>query len=334
MSFLRCTLSASNDKPFRPGKLAGKFGKVSLVGWKDAMDRLRAMQIFAVVAEAGSLSGASRELGVPLTTVSRQLAALERHVGTPLMVRTTRQLALTDAGRDYLETCRSFLSELEAAEARLAGKDDAPRGKLVLTAPVVFGRLQVLPVVLDYLRRYPGVTVKMVLADRVIDLVDESIDVGVRIGALPDSAMVARQAGTVHYVVCASPAYLQTRGEPAIPRDVSKHDCVVFSGLETGGSWCFLGPKGTQRVRIRSRLSVNTAEAAVDAAIAGIGLARVLSYQVKNAIAEGRLRLVLEDFKGPAIPVNVVHRQGRLQQAKVKCFVALACELLSVRFKL
>ncbi len=150
------------------------------------MDRLRAIQIFTAVAEAGSLSAASRELGVPLTTVSRQLAELEKHVGTPLIVRTTRQLALTDAGRDYLETCRSLLSELEAAEARLAGKEDAPSGELVLTAPVVFGRLHVLPVVLEYLRRYPGVSVKMVLADRVIDLVDESIDVGIRIGALPE----------------------------------------------------------------------------------------------------------------------------------------------------
>ncbi len=201
------------------------------------MDRLRAMQIFTAVAEAGSLSAASREMGVPLTTVSRQLAELEKHVGTPLIVRTTRQLALTDAGRDYLETCRNLLSELEAAEARLAGKDDAPSGELVLTAPVVFGRLHVLPVVLEYLRRYPDVSVKMVLADCVIDLVDESIDVGIRIGALPDSAMIARQAGTVRYVVCASPAYLQARGEPASPRDLSKHDCIVFSGLETGGRW-------------------------------------------------------------------------------------------------
>ena len=252
----------------------------------------------------------------------------------PLIVRTTRQLTLTDAGRDYLETCRSLLSELEAAEARLAGKEDAPSGELVLTAPVVFGRLHVLPVVLNYLQRYAGVTVKMVLADRVIDLVDESIDVGVRIGALPNSAMIARQAGTVRYVVCASPAYLQARGEPISPQDLSKHDCIVFSGLETGGRWSFSGPKGTQRVRIHSRLSVNTAEAAVDAAIAGIGLARVLSYQVKDAVAKGRLRLVLEDFEGPGVPVNVLHRQGRLPQAKVKCFVEIACELLPARFNL
>ena len=298
------------------------------------MDRLRAMQIFTAVAEAGSLSAASREMGVPLTTVSRRLAELEKHVGTPLMVRTTRQLALTDAGRDYLETCGSLLSELEAAEARLAGKEDTPSGELVLTAPVVFGRLHVLPVVLEYLRRYPGVSVKMMLADRVIDLVDESVDVGVRIGALPDSTMVARQAGTVRYVVCASPAYLQARGKPTTPRDLNKHDCIVFSGLETGGRWAFSGPKGSQRMRIHSRLSVNTAEAAVDAAIAGIGLARVLSYQVKNAVAEGKLRLVLEDFEGAGIPVNVLHRQGRLPQAKVKCFVTLACELLPAHFKL
>ncbi len=174
----------------------------------------------------------------------------------------------------------------------------------------------------------------MVLADRVIDLVDESIDVGIRIGALPDSTMIARQAGTVRHVVCASPAYLQTRGEPASPRDLRTHDCIVFSGLETGGRWSFRGPRGVQRVPIHSRLSVNTAEAAVDAAIAGIGLARVLSYQVKSAVAEGRLRLVLEDFEGPGLPVNVLHRQGRLPQAKVKCFVALACELLPARFEL
>jgi DNA-binding transcriptional LysR family regulator len=298
------------------------------------MDRLRAMQMFAAVAGAGGLSAASRQLGIPLTTVSRQLAALERHLGTPLLVRTTRQIALTDAGRDYLETCRTVLSELEAAEGRLAGREDAPRGELVLTAPVVFGRLHVLPVVLEYLHRYAGVTVRMVLADRVVDLIDEGIDIGVRIGILADSAMVARHAGTVRYVVCASPGYLRARGAPATPKALGQHDCIAFSGLEAAGRWTFLGAKGPQRVRIQPRLTVNTAEAAVDAAIAGFGLARVLSYQVKSAVADGRLRLVLEDYEGPGLPVSVLHRQGRVPQTKVKCFVKVASEILPERLKL
>ncbi len=298
------------------------------------MDRLRSMQVFVAVAGAGGLSPASRQLSLPLTTVSRQLAALERHLGTPLFVRTTRQIALTDAGRDYLETCRAVLAELEAAENRIGGREDAPRGELVLTAPVVFGRLHVLPVVLEYLRRYSGVTARIVLADRLADLVEEGIDVGVRIGALADSAMIARQVGTVRHVVCASPDYLRVHGAPGNPRDLGEHDCIGFTGLAGGDRWTFRGSKGTQRVRIHPRLSVNTAEAAVDAAIAGLGVARLLSYQVKSAVADGLLALLLEEYEGPRVPVSVLHRQGRLPQAKVKCFVGLASELLPARLEL
>ena len=296
------------------------------------MDRLAAMRVFVAVLDAGSLSGAGRSLRMPLTTVSRQLAALEEELGARLITRTTRHLALTEPGRAYLDSCRRILGEIEAAELRLAGEQAEPQGELALTAPVLFGRLHVLPVVTAFLADFPRVTARLLLLDRVVDLVEEGIDVSLRIGALPDSSLMATRVGAIRHVTCASPAYLKRRGVPKLPQELGEHDCISFSGLSPAAQWSF--PKAKpQRVNLRPRLIVNTAEAAIDAAVAGLGVTRVLSYQVAGRLAEGSLRLILEDFEPDEIPVSLLHREDRLPQAKVQSFVAFAAPRLRKALK-
>ena len=292
------------------------------------MDRLAAIKVFVAIAEAGSLSAAGRRLSMPLPTVSRHLTALEDQVGARLITRTTRHLVLTEPGRHYLESCRRILAELEAAEQRLAGGHDEPSGELAVTAPVVFGRLHVLPIVTEFLANFPRVTARLLLVDRVVDLIEEGLDVSVRIGALPDSSLLASRVGAIRQVACASPSYLAGRGVPAAPQDLSAHDCISFTMLSPPGSWRFAGPKPQQRVTLKPRLVVNTAEAAIDAAKAGLGVARVLSYQAAASVADGSLRLILEDFEPEPFPVSLLHREDRLPQAKVQGFIALAAPRL------
>jgi DNA-binding transcriptional LysR family regulator len=259
------------------------------------MDRFAAMRVFVGVADAGSLSGAGRRLNLPLATVSRHLAALEEELGVRLLTRTTRRLSLTEPGESYLETCRRVLDDLETAERSLAGEDAEPQGELALTAPVVFGRLHVLPIMVEFLAAYPKVTARMLLVDRVVDYVEEGLDIGVRIGNLPDSSMRAVRVGAIRYVACASPAYLKRRGTPVNPRDLEVHDCISFATFSNAERWSFAGGK-PQRVAVKPRLIVNTAEAAIDAAKAGLGIARVLSYQAAAPLAERSLRLIFEDY--------------------------------------
>jgi DNA-binding transcriptional LysR family regulator len=297
------------------------------------MDRLGAMRVFAAVADAGSLSAAGRRLGVPLATVSRQLSALEEHAGTRLVTRTTRHLSLTEPGRSYLESCRRVLEEVEAAERRLAGERGEPRGVLALTAPVAFGRLHVLPIVTEFLGKFPHADVRMMLVDRSVDLIEEGLDVAVRIGALADSALVAARAGSVRIVLCASPGYLKARGKPKTPQDLAAHDCITMPLIGSDSRWT-LGPgKRARGVRVHSRLVANSAEAVVDAAVAGLGIARVLSYQAERAMAAGELVRVLTDYEGEDVPVSILHREARLPQLKVQAFVAFAAERLRKRLR-
>ena len=248
------------------------------------MDRLGAMRIFVAVADAGSLSAAGRRLGMPLATVSRQLAQLEEEVGTRLMTRTTRHLMLTEPGRGYLEACRRIIEEVDIADLKLAGERSEPTGTLSITAPIVFGRLHVLPVVTAFLAKFPRVEVRMLLVDRSVDLIEEELDVAVRIGKLGASSLISTRVGAVRPILCAAPAYLKTRGTPKKPQQLCDHDCITYSGAPTAQRWTF-GKTGAKRVeRVRARLAVNSAEAAVDAAVAGLGIARVLSYQAERAI--------------------------------------------------
>lgn len=296
------------------------------------MDRLAAINVFVAIAEAGSLSAAGRRLGMPLSTVSRYLAALEDQVRVRLITRTTRDLVLTESGRHYLESCRRLVAELEAAELRLAGEHEEPQGELAVTAPVVFGRLQVLPLVVEFLRMSPRVTARLLLVDRTVDLIEEGLDVSVRIGALPDSSLIATRVGSIRHITCASPAYLLSRGRPSSPQELRNHDCISFTALSPVERWSFAGPK-PQRVNLHPRLTVNTAEAAIDAAVAGLGITRVLSYQAARPVAEGSLRLILENFEPEEMPVNILHREDRLPQAKVQSFIAFAVPRLRKALK-
>lgn len=296
------------------------------------MDRLRAMSVFSTVAHAGSLSAGARELGEPLTTVSRLVSALEAHVGTSLLVRTTRHMSLTDAGRDYLETCRRVLEELDAAESRIGGRDHALAGEVAVTAPAVFGRVHILPIVTKFLAEHPMIDVKLQLLDRVIDLAEEGIDVALRIGALPDSTLIATRVGALGLLTCAAPAYLSKHGTPETPAALADHDCIGFSNLIGGGRWVFKSAKNGRRVvRVDLRLAVNSADAAIDAAVSGLGVTRVLSYQAEAALARGRLKTILGPYDDTVIPVHLVQRAVRHPKPHVRQFASFAAKTLRAR---
>ena len=301
------------------------------------MDRLEAMSTLLAAVEAGSLSAASRRLGMPLATVSRKVSELEAHLRTRLVNRTSRRLTLTDAGRSYVVACRRILEEISEAERAAAGEYLAPRGDLAITAPIVFGRLHVLPVVIAFLAAYPDVDIRLALSDRVVNLQEDDIDLAVRIGELPDSSLIATRVGAIREVVCGSPAYLARRGTPRSPADLRAHDCISFEGMTSPAGWKFaLGKSGksgksTVSVAIRSRLIVNTAEAAIDAATAGLGVARVLSYQVAGALRAGTLTLVLRKFEPPPAPVSLVHAGQGLLPLKLRAFLDFAAPLLKAR---
>jgi DNA-binding transcriptional LysR family regulator len=291
------------------------------------MDRLAALRVFVTVAEAGSLSAAARKLGMPLSTVSRQLKALEEELDTRLITRTTRRLVLTESGRSYAATCRQVLDELDDAGRRVAGEQAEPRGELALTAPVVFGRLHVLPIVAAFLNAFPGVAARMLLVDRVVDLVEEGLDVGARIGALPDSTLRATRVGAIRLIACASPSYLAAHGVPATPAELANHQCISFSTFTHPERWTF-GGGGKREARVSPRLVVNSADAAIDAATAGLGVVRVLSYQAQASLADRSLRRILKPFEPEAMPVNLVHREDRLPRSKVQSFIAFAAPRL------
>lgn len=292
------------------------------------MDRFESMSVLIEAVEAGSLSAAGRRLGMPLATVSRKVSELETHLGTRLLNRSGRKLTVTDAGQSYVLACRRILDELGEAERSASGEYRAPKGELIVTAPVVFGRLHVLPVVMDFLKAYPDIKIRLVQADRIIDLVEDHVDLAVRIGELPDSSMVATKVGSIRHVVCASPTYLAARGTPQRPGDLADHDCISFQGVTSSESWTFRSGKAVQPVAIRSRLVVNTAEAAIDAAVAGIGVTRVLSYQIAAPLQVGALALVLQDFEPPPWPVSLVHAGPRLLPLKLRAFIDFAAPRL------
>ena len=297
------------------------------------MDRLDAMEVLLQVVEQGNLSAAGRSLGVPLTTISRKIADLEGHLGARLLVRSNRHVTLTEAGRSYVAACKRILGEVAEAEQAASGAFTAVRGELIVTAPLVFGRLHVLPVVTEFLQIYPEVDIRLTLADRLLHLQDDHIDLAFRIGALRDSSLMAIKVGEVRRVVCASPAYLAQHGTPALPEDLGQHRCVTFTGLGNPDRWDF-GSDGLQTsVRVRSRLMVNTAEAAIDAAVAGLGLTRVLSYQMAAAQRSGHLVTVLNAHEPVASPINLVYGgQGELP-LKLRAFVDFGAQRLKERLK-
>jgi len=288
------------------------------------------MSVFVSVASLGSFSAASRALRMPLPTVSRKVSEIEAHLDARLLLRSTRKLTLTDAGRSYLADCKRILEDIADAERVASGAYHAPQGELVVTAPVVFGRLHLVPLLARFLEAQPKVDVRLVLADRTLSLVDDDIDVSLRIGVVPDGRLVAVRIGDVRHVVCASPEYLRRRGVPKSPEQLRAHDCVTFAGWQGTDAWSF--GNGVP-VHVRSRLEVNHAEAAIDAAIAGIGFTRVLSYQVAEAVRVGHLARVLKRFEPAPIPVSLLYRAEMRVTAKLRAFVDFAGPYLRARLR-
>lgn len=295
------------------------------------MDRFDAMKVLVAVVEAGSLSAASRRLNTPLATVSRKVSELEAHLGTRLLHRSSRKLALTDAGQSYFDACKRILDTVGEAERAAKGEYTAPKGSLTLAAPVTFGRLHVLPVAVEFLRAYPEIDLQLILSDRNAHILDDRIDLAIRIGELPDSSFVSSRIGEIGRVVCASPDYLAARGTPPTPKDLTAHDCVTFDILMSPDVWMFRRRDGEEAVEVHSRLTVNTAESAVDAAIAGAGITRVLSYQAAAGLRVGTLVKVLQAFEPASSPVSLVYiGQGPLP-LKIRAFIDFAAPRLKAR---
>ncbi|HSD52624.1 MAG TPA: LysR family transcriptional regulator [Burkholderiales bacterium] len=285
------------------------------------MDKLRAMDTFVRIVESGSLTAAAGALEVSGPSVVRLLAALERALDARLLNRTTRRIALTDEGRDYYERCKRILGEVEEAEAAAGNRRGAPRGLIRVTAPVLFGRMHVAPLAAAFTRTHPGVAVDFLLVDRVVNLLEEGLDLGVRIGELADSALVAVPVGEVRRVVCASPSYLARAGIPRAPRDLRTHACLRFGGLGPTHEWTFFEAGRRITVPVAGPLSGNQAEPLVDACVDGLGIGNFLSYQVAPLVAAGRLKLVLAAWCPPPVPVSVVYPHAKLLPARTRLLV-------------
>ncbi|WP_372525561.1 LysR family transcriptional regulator [Piscinibacter sp.] len=298
------------------------------------MDRLEGMKIFVAVADARGFAPAARQLGLSAPAVSRAIVALEEHVGAQLLRRSTRTVALTEVGERFHADCKRILADLAEAEASASGAYGAPQGQLAITAPQLFGRIHVSPLVLDFLAEHPLVSARTYFADHIVHLLDEGFDVAVRIAHLPDSGLTAVRVGDVRRVIVASPGYLAAHGVPRTPTDLEHHAAIGFA--INGGviaPWALYPPgaknkSGREIGHPRMQLTANTGEMGIAAALAGRGLARALSYQVADEVQAGRLRIVLSDHEPPPIPVQVVYVDGRKAAAKVKAFVAFAVERL------
>lgn len=284
------------------------------------MDRLHLMTVFVAVAEEQGFAGGARRLGMSPPAVTRAIAALEDRLGIKLLTRTTRYVRVTDAGQRYLEDARRIIHEVDEADETAAGIHAEPRGHLAVTAPILFGKLFVIPSIVDYLQRYPEMDVSAVFLDRVVNLLEEGLDVGIRIGELPDSSMKAIRVGSVRRVVCASPLYLESRGTPTHPAELAQHLVISASAVSPVVEWKFA--QGLV-VRVKPRLTVTSNDAAIETVIRGMGLTRLLSYQVAPYLASGQLQAVLTDFEPAPLPIHVIHRENRYTSAKVRTFVDL-----------
>lgn len=293
------------------------------------MARLETMEIFVAVAEEQSFAGGARRLNLSAPAVTRAVAALEERLGVKLLTRTTRYVRLTDAGQRYLEDARRIIQEANEADEMAAGINAEPRGHLAVTAPVLFGRMFVMPGIVEYLQRFQTMEVSAIFLDRIVNMLEEGIDVGIRIGELPDSSMRAIRVGQVRQVLCASPSYLAARGTPQTPADLNHHSLIVSAaGSWSAIEWKFLDGDKIMTHKIKPRLSVTGNDAAIAAAIQGLGITRVLSYQVAPFLASGQVQTLLSEYEPKPLPIHVLHREGRHASAKVRTFVDLMVERL------
>jgi DNA-binding transcriptional LysR family regulator len=297
------------------------------------MDRFESMAAFVAVARAGGFSAAARQVGVPLATVSRRVAELENALGVRLLQRSTRHVALTEAGQTFFSTCERVLGDLRDAEDAMLGEYRTPKGDLSVTAPMGFGRLHLQPVALDFLSRYPEINLRLMLVDRVVELVDEQVDIALRIAELADSTMIARPLGTVRMVVTASPAYLDSHGTPSHPSQLMDHDCIAWSTLGPLNTWWFRSGHGEQTFPVRTRLATTSAESAIAAAQSGLGLAQTTCYQAERYVRASELVIVLQEFECAPTPVNLVYASNRLLPLKLRAFIDFAAPRLAARLR-
>ena len=302
------------------------------------MDRFHQMSVYVAVAEEESFAAGARRLGLSPPAVTRAVAALEESLGVKLLNRTTRYVRPTDAGQRYLDDARQILAKLQEADEGAAGINAAPRGHLTMTAPVLFGKIFVMPHIVEYMQQNPQVEISALLLDRVVNMMEEGVEVGVRIGALPDSSMRAVRVGQVKRVLCASPEYLAKHGIPQRPEDLLQHQIVAASGVTPSIEWKFgegvasssnsSNSNGASTIRIKPRLTVTTNDAAIMAVKHGAGITRLLSYQVAHHLQSGALKTVLSEYESTPLPIHVVHREGRDGSAKIRSFVDYMAQAL------
>lgn len=289
------------------------------------MDRLHLIQVFVAVVDAQGFAGAARKLDISPPAVTRAVGELEAHLGVRLLTRTTRMVRVTEAGDRYVQDCRRILTDLALADEAVAGLHGTPRGRLTLTAPVLFGALHVAPIVTEYLQRYPQVVASCWFLDRVVNLMDEGVDIAVRIGELPDSSLQALRVGQVRRVICAAPDYLARHGTPQDPDELTAHTVIAASGVSPATEWRL---RGGRTARISPRMITTSNDSAVAAAVSGFGITRLMSYQIDEAVRAGRLQVLLADFEPAALPVHLVHHEGRHGSQKARAFLDLATERL------
>jgi DNA-binding transcriptional LysR family regulator len=294
------------------------------------MDRIDSTALFIEVAERGSFAAAARHLNRSPASVTRAVAELEARLGVRLLNRTTRAVSLTDAGARFLTGARRVLAEFDEIERAAAGEGSAPRGELRITAPIMFGRLHVVPIVVEFLRRFPDVSVALTLLDRPVDLVEERLDAALRIGTPAESSAIATRVGAVRQIVVAAPGYLRERGSPAVPADLEAHTIIAFPNISSSERWTFRDRNGAMllRIAIKPRLIVNTSEAAIAAAMGGFGVTQVLSYQAAAEVASGALVRLLQDYEGEAWPVHLLYPGGRHPPPKLRAFLDFAAPRL------
>ncbi|MBB2487522.1 LysR family transcriptional regulator [Mitsuaria sp. WAJ17] len=293
-----------------------------------ATDRLHLLNVFVAVVDAQGFAGAARQLGLSPPAVTRAIAALERQLGTRLLARTTRSMRVTEAGDRYVEDCRRILGRLKEAEAAVTGLHHQPQGHLAVTAPVLFGARFVTGIMAEYLQRYPKVSATCLFLDRVVDLVHENVDVALRVGNLPDSSLQAVQVGLVRRVICAAPAYLARCAAPRVPNDLQHHSIIAASAGGPSTEWRLAQGKQALSVRLSPRLVTTTNDSALQLALGGLGLTRLLSYQVREHLASGALVTLLDDYAPAPLQLNLVHREGRYASSKVRSFMDLAIQRL------
>ena len=292
------------------------------------MDRLYLMSVFVAVAEEESFAGAARRLGMSPPAVTRAIAALEDRLGVKLLNRTTRYVRVTDAGERYLDDARRVIAAADEADEAAVGINAEPRGHMTITAPLLFGRMYIMPGIVDYLRTYPDTTVSALFLDRVVNMLEEGVDVGIRIGELSDSSYRALRVGQVRRVICASPAYLKKNGIPQNPQDLKQHLVIVASSLSQSVEWRFVDNGEPVAVRIKPRLTVSSNDGAIEAAVQGLGVTRLMSYQVAPLLAAGKLKIVLSEFESPSVPIHIIHREGRHASTKMRAFIDMMAERL------